>query len=97
MKTLEQIKKIISKSKSAITSKFKVKEISVFGSRVRGENKTGSDIDILVDFYEPIGFFAFMDLEEYLGRKLGIKVDLVSRKALKPIIGKQILKEAVRI
>lgn len=97
MKTLEQIKKIISNSKSTITSKFKVKEISVFGSRVRRENKTGSDIDILVDFYEPIGFFTFMDLEEYLGRKLGVKVDLVSRKALKPIIGKQILKEAVRI
>lgn len=97
MKTLEQIKKVISESKPTIANKFKVKKISVFGSCVRRENKTGSDIDILVDFCEPIGFFTFMDLEEYLGRKLGVKVDLVSRKALKPIIGKQILKEAVRI
>jgi hypothetical protein len=50
-------------------------------------------VDILVDFTEPISFFEFLDLEEYLEGLLGLKVDLVSRGALKPHIGANILKE----
>ncbi len=97
MRSIEDIKKIILEYKPVFTNKFKVKEISVFGSYVRGEFKEDSDIDILVDFSEPIGFFTFLDLEEYLQQLLGVKVDLVSKKALKPRIGAQILKEAVAI
>ena len=72
-----------------------MKEIGVFGSFVRGEAKKSSDIDILVEFSEPVGLFEFMELEEYLEKLLGHKVDLVSKKALKPIIGKYILEEVV--
>ncbi len=57
--------------------------------------KEKSDVDILVEFNEPIGFFKFLELEEYLSSLVGQKVDLVSRKALKPRIGKRILKETV--
>jgi predicted nucleotidyltransferase len=57
--------------------------------------KGGSDVDILVEFEEPIGFFQFLDLEEYLTKLIGIKVDLVSKGALKPIIGEKILKEVI--
>ena len=80
-----------------LEEKYKVKEIGVFGSYVRGEQKKRSDIDILVEFKEPIGLFEFMDLEEFLKNLLGVKVDLVSKKALKPIIGKYILRETVYI
>lgn len=52
-------------------------------------------MDILVEFYEPIGFFKFIELEDYLSDILGHDVDLVSKKALKPRIGKHILEEAV--
>ncbi|WP_369684963.1 nucleotidyltransferase family protein [Candidatus Culexarchaeum yellowstonense] len=55
----------------------------------------GSDVDILVEFEEPIGFFQFLDLEEYLTKLIGIEVDLVSKGALKPIIGEKILKEVI--
>jgi len=71
--------------------------MSIFGSVVRREEGDISDIDILVDFSEPIGFFAFLECEEYLEQLLGRKVDLVSRKALKPKIGERILKEAVSV
>ncbi len=49
----------------------------------------------LVEFEEPIGLFEFMDLEFFLSDTLGIKVDLVSKKALKPHIGKRIHEEVI--
>lgn len=97
MIALPEIKSALSQYKLFISDRFKVKTIGVFGSYVRGEQKDGSDIDILVEFSEPVGFFAFLDLEEYLTGLLGVKVDLVSKKALKPRIGKHILQELVSL
>lgn len=95
--TLNKIKETIKQHKPELEYRFKVKEIGLFGSYVRGEKSKGSDIDILVEFNEPIGLFEFMDLEEYLNELIGIKVDLVSKKALKPRIGKYIMEEVVFI
>lgn len=83
--------------KETLRERFRVRDIGVFGSYVRGEQRRGSDIDILVEFDQPVGLFEFMDLEEYLATLLEAKVDLVSRKALKPRIGKRILEEVVYI
>jgi predicted nucleotidyltransferase len=95
MKSLDAIKKILKKNKPTLERRFNVKEIGVFGSFVKGENTEESDADILVEFSEPIGLFAFMGMEEYLQELLGVKVDLVSKKALKPHIGKKILDEVI--
>lgn len=95
--TRRKIENILRKHKQELKKRFKLKEIGIFGSFVRGEQKKRSDIDILVEFEEPIGLFEFMDLEEYLMKILGAKVDLVSKKALKPRIGKHILQEVVYI
>jgi predicted nucleotidyltransferase len=99
MPNVEEIKRIILQHKAEIKKKFKVKTIGVFGSYVRGEQKRGSDVDILVEFEEDaeIGFFKFLDLEEFLSQKLGVKVDLVTKNALKPYIGKSILQEVIMI
>jgi predicted nucleotidyltransferase len=97
VKGLEKIKKILIGHKSKVEASFNVKEIGVFGSYVRNEEHKGSDVDILVEFKKPVGLFRFMDLEEYLQKILGLKVDLVSKKALKPRIGRRILKEVVLI
>ncbi len=97
MKSLEEIEEIIKSHKKELAERFKVKEIGIFGSFVRKEQRKRSDIDILVDFYEPIGLFEFMDLEEYIHNIIGAKVDLVSKKALKPRIGEHILKEMVYV
>lgn len=95
MDRLSEIKYIIKQHKKELEERYKVKEIGVFGSVVRGEEKKRSDIDILVEFKEPIGLFEFMDLQEYLETLFGQKVDLVSKKALKPRIGQYILQEVV--
>ena len=95
MKTLEEIKNILIQHKKELRQKYNVGEIAIFGSHARGKPKEKSDVDILVEFEEPIGLFDFLDLEERLGQMLGAKIDLVSKKALKPHIGKYILNEAV--
>ncbi len=97
MKTLDEIKAIIEKHKKELRENYGVKEIGIFGSFVRGEARKDSDIDILVEFERPIGFFKFLELEEYLSNLIGRKVDLVSKKALKPHIGKYIFEEVVTI
>jgi predicted nucleotidyltransferase len=96
-KTLEEIKNILKKHKEELKKKYGVKEIGIFGSYVRGENKKSSDLDILVEFeeYAKIDLIKFVEFENYLSELLGIKVDLVDKTTLKPAIGKHILKEVV--
>jgi len=96
-KSLDEIKEILKKHETGLKEKYRVKKIGIFGSYLRGEAKEESDLDILVEFEKPIGFFKFLELEEYLSNLLGIKVDLVSKKALKPHIGKYILEEVAII
>ncbi|MBZ0221163.1 MAG: nucleotidyltransferase family protein [Candidatus Methylomirabilis sp.] len=94
---MKNIKKKLSKYKPTLEEQYKIREIGVFGSYVRGEQKKKSDLDILVDFYEPISLLNFIRLENQLSKYLGIKVDLVMKDALKPRIGSHILKEVVNI
>jgi len=72
---------------------YGVKRIGVFGSVVRGEQQPGSDIDLLVEFVEPVDLFKFIELENQLSELLNAKVDLVTPNALKPAIGERILSE----
>lgn len=95
MKTIEKIKKKLKKLKPQLKEKFKVKEIGIFGSFVRKEERKRSDIDILVEFQVPVTLFEFMDLAEFLEKILGRKVDLVTKNALKPILRESILKEVI--
>ncbi|MBA7617894.1 hypothetical protein ES703_25212 [subsurface metagenome] len=97
MKKIEELKKILTEHKPEIEKKFKVKSIGIFGSYVRSEHRKKNDLDVLVEFAEPVGMFDFLDLEEYLQNIFRLKVDLVSRKALKPKIGEYILNEVVYI
>jgi len=99
MKTLKEIKTQLEALKPLLSERYGVETIGVFGSYTRGEQTKQNDIDILVTFREDAhpGFFKFLDLEEFLAKELGIKVDLVSKEALKPYIGKHILEEVVMI
>lgn len=94
---LEDIKKTLAASKAELAQTFKVKEIGVFGSYARGEETEQSDVDVLVTLSEPVGFFLFIELEEHLAAILGRKVDLVTKRALKPGIGRNILRDLVTV
>ncbi|MCM8809817.1 MAG: nucleotidyltransferase family protein [Candidatus Omnitrophica bacterium] len=95
VKTLEEIKTILKKLKPELEQRYKVKEIGIFGSWVKGKQKKRSDIDILIDFYEKPDLLTYIEIENFLSRKLKRKVDLVLKSALKPYIGKIILKETL--
>jgi len=98
MRTLDDIIGLIEEHKEEIRKKFRVKEIGVFGSYVRGEMKETSDVDVLVEFEEnaKVSLIDFLKLENYLSEILGVvRVDLVEKGALKPNIGKRVLKETV--
>ncbi|UCG70088.1 MAG: nucleotidyltransferase family protein [Thermoplasmata archaeon] len=94
MVNLEEIKSALRDHKSELEERFKVKRIAIFGSYAREEEANTSDVDILVDLYEPIGL-EIIDLKEFLEEILGIEVDLVTIKALRPELSEIILKEAI--
>jgi predicted nucleotidyltransferase len=93
LKSIAEIERLLKVHKRELREKFGVKKIGIFGSYLREENTINSDIDILVEIGIPMGLFKFLGLERYLSHLLGVKVDLVTRNALKPYIGRRILDE----
>ena len=83
MKSIEEVKAIIVQNQTVLEEKYKVKSLAFFGSFVRGEQQEGSDIDIMVEFSEPVGLL-FVHLADYLEELLGMKVDLLTPDAVKP-------------
>ena len=74
-----------------------VGELYLFGSVARDEAQEDSDVDLLVEFTGPPSFDRFMDLKFFLEDTLGIPVDLVTRRALKPMLSSEIERDAVRV
>ena len=97
MKTLEEIKNTLKRHKEEVIREYKVKEIGIFGSIVRGEQKKRSDIDILVEYDELPDLLKLIELERRLQRILRKKVDLVERHGIRPELKDRILKEVVYI
>ncbi len=93
VKTLKDVQKVLQAHKEELRKRYGVKRIGVFGSYSRGEQKEDSDVDILVEFEKPVGLIDFVRLQEYLESLLGVKVDLVTKGALKKRIKERILQE----
>ena len=81
--------------KFKIAQSSSVKTIAIFGSAARDELGPDSDIDIVIDFEQPPGFFALADLEDELCAELGHPIDLFTPASLHPLLRDKILKEAV--
>lgn len=95
MKTLKEIRSILKSNNAILKEEYNVEFIGIFGSYSRNEAIASSDIDILIEFSESPDIFRFIKLEDLLSDMIGIKVDLVTKKALKPMIRDNILKEVV--
>jgi hypothetical protein len=98
-KSIEEIKEILKEHKEEVSRKYKVSEIGIFGSFVRGEQKKRSDLDILVEFDEENipSLLKLIEMERYLQRLLRKKVDLVMKSSIRPELRDIILKEVVYI
>lgn len=80
-----------------IRSRFGVKRLTLFGSAARDEMRSGSDVDVLVQFEGPPTFDGYMDLKAYLENLLGTSVDLVTEEALKPRMRPIVEKDRVHV
>lgn len=74
---------------------LRVKSLAVFGSVARDEARPDSDVDVLVELERPVGLFGFVEIQQYLERLLGRRVDLTTPDALKRQLRDRILSEAV--
>ena len=92
-RNLDDILSVLKKQKLMLRDKYKIKEIGVFGSYVRGEQRLESDIDILIEKDEPIGLLKLANLQNFLSQLIGVKVDLVIKKSLRPHVVKNVLNE----
>ena len=97
MRDFDKLKKILQEHKNELKNEYRIKEIGVFGSYIKKQEKITSDIDILVDFQKAVDLLTFVHLKNYLSELLKVNVDLVMKNALKPKIGERILKEVLYI
>ena len=93
----EDLLKRLKELKPTITARYKAKEIGLFGSFVRGEQGTSSDIDVLVDFEEEADLFDLIGLALHLKEALQRKVDVVPKRALRAELRKSVLQEIVTL
>ncbi|HMJ46750.1 MAG TPA: nucleotidyltransferase family protein [Ferruginibacter sp.] len=96
MTELNSIKKILTQLKPELIEKYHVSSIGLFGSIVRDDFTSSSDIDIIVDFSKPIGI-EFVDLADLIEMKLKKNVDLVSKNGVKPKYYRQIESEIIYV
>ena len=95
--TREHILSFLSEHSQEIRERFDVKELLIFGSVARNESNDTSDVDILVDFEGKATFDGYMNLKYFLEDSLGLKVDLVTRNALRSRMRPIIEREAIHV
>lgn len=92
MKSLQEISTILKTHKPGFEQKYHISELAIFGSYSRGDNKESSDLDLLFDYNEAIGW-EFLNFAKELENLLNMKVDLVSKKGIKPKYFQEIQKD----
>ena len=97
MKKLKQIQGILASNKGELRKRYKVRELGIFGSYARGQQKKTSDVDILVRFNPNATLFDFVGLGNYLEEKLKIKVDVVSENGIRPELRSNIVKGVLKV
>jgi len=97
MTTLEELTTLLRKNRDVISREYKAQILGVFGSYARGEQKPGSDIDMLVRFDEGATLFDLVGLGDFLEELLRLKVDIASERALRIEIRDRILAEVVEV
>jgi len=89
MRQLAEVLGKLEANKSNLWKRYPIKSLAVFGSYARGEQRPGSDIDLLVEFQRPVGM-EFLDLADDLEKLMQEHVDLVSRNGVRPSYWEQI-------
>ena len=89
--------RILKQKNAELTQQFGVKSLLLFGSVARDEATSSSDVDFLVEFNRPVGYFGLFALQDYLEKLLGCSVDIGTPESLKPYIKERIMGETIHV
>ena len=87
----------LKQKKAELVNQFGVKTLLLFGSVARDAATSKSDVDLLVEFNRPVGYFGLFALQDYLETLLGCPVDLGTLESLKPNIREQVMRDLIRV
>ncbi len=93
----EAVIQLLRQKNAELERKFGVKSLLLFGSVARNEATTASDVDLLVEFNRPVGYFGLFALQDYLEKLLGCRVDLGTPDSLKPYIRERVMGELIHV
>ena len=93
----DTVLQILKQKNAELTKQFGVKSLSLFGSVARDEATSTSDVDLLVEFDRPVGYFGLFALQDYLEKLLGCSVHLGTLGSLKPYIKERIMGELIHV
>ena len=97
MSSREHILELLRQAKSDVEGQYHVRTMALFGSYSRNEQTEDSDVDLLVDFDEPISGLTFVRFADTLEERLGLHVDVVPADAVKPRYRQHIQKDLVYV
>ena len=92
----DRILQLLAAEKAKLAGSYLVRDLAIFGSYARGDQRPDSDLDILFDVDSSIGL-GFVALADHLEKTLGLRVDLVSSRALEPRMRKAIERDLIRV
>jgi uncharacterized protein len=95
MKTLDELKQILSQNKLLLQEHYQVTQLGIFGSYARGEQTPESGVDVLIDYEQAPTLFKLVELRDFLSSLTGLRVDVVTKNGLKPRIRERVLSEVV--
>jgi predicted nucleotidyltransferase len=88
---------VLKQNNAELEKQFGVKTLMLFGSVARDEATSKSDVDLLVEFNRPVGYFGLFALQNYLEKLLGCPVDLGTPDSLKPYIRERVMGELIHV
>jgi predicted nucleotidyltransferase len=89
--------RILKEKKTELAKQYGVKSLSLFGSVARDEATSISDVDVIVEFSRPVGYFGLFALQDHLEKMLGCSVDLGTPDSLKPRVRERMMGELIRV
>jgi len=93
----DAVLQVLKQKNAEMERQFGVKSLLLFGSVARDEATPTSDVDLLVEFNRPVGYFGLFALQDYLEKLLGCSVDLGTPDSLKPYIRERVMGELIRV
>jgi uncharacterized protein len=93
----DNVIRILKDKKAELSVQYGVKSLSIFGSVARDEASSASDVDLIVEFNRPVGYFGLYALQDHLEKLLGCPVDLGTPNSLKPRIRARVMGELILV